>query len=521
MSKVNNFQEEFSLDDILIATEAAYTYDCGMSRIALRAPDQIEKRLGARVFKKFGNVFYNQLPIVTLKLHYAIQVWSKVAFVSARSYNRFEEYWQLDWKPGKGGFNNIEYDETLKKTSEKQMLQLFWKELEKTANSGKIKVSEGYWIKCGGIGVNGPKVKGYAIIDTETVDDVFIDDIHTYPYNKQQRTFKWNEIKDFFVELTLDQLRLTMPAQLHNHSSIDDTLLEACSKLDADMIKMAIERGANINCLDDEGVSPIVRVIDGCYDWNDDIGDEKMSQCKEVIDLLLSYGADINLFGYKCQTPLYRVCKRAYRTDRIELLKFLLERGASPNINCFGYDIADDSRQRNIRSSILEEYGDLYDEDDEVGRLLRAAGGRCFTYGYVPWNNENIGKYIVIMTPADDTGNFFIDNSVYPIGNATQLTIEDKDDKQIVISLADVADELMQWNADFRANIESRSYDRLAWKQRGLNLADRVAQLLPDTVALFYLYDIEQHITAGGTYAFYSLVREDDSFGRSFPLRIK
>ena len=40
-NKVNNFQEEFSIHDIEVARDVKATHDCGMSRIALKAPEQI------------------------------------------------------------------------------------------------------------------------------------------------------------------------------------------------------------------------------------------------------------------------------------------------------------------------------------------------------------------------------------------------------------------------------------------------------------------------------------------------
>ena len=44
-------------------------------------------------------------------------------------------------------------------------------------------------------------------------DDIYkkVDDVYTYPYDRTLRTFKWDEIKDFFCEMSLNQLRLTMP----------------------------------------------------------------------------------------------------------------------------------------------------------------------------------------------------------------------------------------------------------------------------------------------------------------------
>ena len=191
MSKVNNFQDEFTFDDILIADDVMTTHDCGMSRIALCAPDQINP-VGPKLVKEG---YHGCLSVITLRLHYAIQVWCRASIISAASHNGFEKYWWLDWVPGKGGFNNLENTDTSKKMSEKQMLQRFWKLLEKIANSGEVQVTEGYWVNGEGEGMCGPRVTGNVIVDAKTADEIQVDDVQTYPYFKQMRTFKWNERK--------------------------------------------------------------------------------------------------------------------------------------------------------------------------------------------------------------------------------------------------------------------------------------------------------------------------------------
>ena len=512
MSKVNNFQDEFTFDDILIAEDVTTTHNCGMSRIALCAPDQINP-VGPKLVKEG---YHGCLSVITLRLHYAIQVWCRASIISAASHNGFEKYWWLDWVPGKGGFNNLENTDTSKKMSEKQMLQRFWKLLEKIANSGEVQVTEGYWVNGEGKGMCGPRVTGNVIVDAKTADEIQVDDVQTYPYCKQMRTFKWNEIKDFFIELTLDQLRLTMPDKLHNHKEIDDTLLEACFNWDTEMIKMAMARGANINCLDRDGSSVIIRAMDSLgYD------DEKIPQCEKIIDLLLSYSADINLFGYEAMSPLICAYDSLYNTT--ELVEFLLERGASPNTNCFCADITHNSKQRNVRSTLLDilDPSKMGENDIKLGKILRNAGGRRYVWDYTPWNDENTGKSVVIMVPADNNGSLFTDNSAWPIGNATQLTFEDQNDNQIVVKFDSVADDLAQWYADFRQNCTNRNHDWLEWKQRGRELADRVAQLLPDNVALFYLYDIEEYLEKDGSIDLAYLVSGSLLFRKSYPLRIK
>ena len=110
MSKINNFQEEFSLQDIGIAKEVTATYNCGMSRIALRAPGQIYRiRRSLMKEPKSASAVIVQ---TTLKMHYAIQVWCEAALISAENPNLLY-YWWLRWKQGEGAFNIIEYSKSI------------------------------------------------------------------------------------------------------------------------------------------------------------------------------------------------------------------------------------------------------------------------------------------------------------------------------------------------------------------------------------------------------------------------
>ena len=240
MSKVNNFQDEFSYDDVLIAQEVVYTYDCGMSRIALRAPDQI-LRVGRSLMSEPSH--YAHVNAMTLKLFYAIHVWCKAALISAENSGDLLYYWWLDWKTGNGPFNTIEYHNFYRDVTVEQLLNGFWKLLEQIADSGDIKVTEGYWIRNETSSlIKEPNIICDLVLNGATASEIEkkVSNVYSYPYNKELVTFKWNEIKDFFIELTLDQLRLTMPEDLHNHTELDDVLLKACSDWDIEQIKLSL-----------------------------------------------------------------------------------------------------------------------------------------------------------------------------------------------------------------------------------------------------------------------------------------
>jgi hypothetical protein len=107
MKKVNNFQEEFSLQDIKVAKDVYETYDCGMSRIALKAPEHVFKIF--RTFTAIADGERDAMVATTLRLYYAIQVWCKAVHISLNGSSELSYYWWLDWKSDERPFNRIEY----------------------------------------------------------------------------------------------------------------------------------------------------------------------------------------------------------------------------------------------------------------------------------------------------------------------------------------------------------------------------------------------------------------------------
>ena len=503
-NKVNNFQEEFSIHDIEVARDVSATHNCGMSRIALKAPEQIY-----RTYKRLMNepdCTSGLIIATTLKLDYAIQVWCKAALISAKNPSNLLYYWWLQWSTDGTPFNKLVYSKFYRDITVEQLLQWFWDLLETIANSGEIKVTEGYHICCEGVGDTGPNVKCNLVLDAETGEEITnkVDDVYTYPYNKEPKTYKWEEIKDLFCEMTLDQLRLTMPDKLHNHTSLDDTLLGACFEWDVEQIKLAMKQGANINCLDKRGESVLQKAVKYYKDHNvlidNNYSEEERAaiananeqKCKEIVDLLLSYGADINLFGYDGMTPL--TC--AYYQRSPEMIKYLLERGATPNWNCYLEDCEYWPKLKNVRSTILDVIDDLIYEDfgdteREIETIIRDAGGRQYVWDFNPWSYENIGKYVIHMVPCTEDDKLFFDNSRWCIGTSSKLTIEDKEVNKTLISLENI-EGLNGWVNDFQTNIENPDYNWQSWKKRGFELANKVAALLPDSTSLFFLYDNEK-----------------------------
>ena len=81
MKKVNNFQDEFSIQDIEVAQEVRATHNCGMSRIALKAPDQICP--GISFFEIVMLVFFSAYFLFSC-FHFGFAAATGIAAASAR-----------------------------------------------------------------------------------------------------------------------------------------------------------------------------------------------------------------------------------------------------------------------------------------------------------------------------------------------------------------------------------------------------------------------------------------------------
>ena len=511
IKKYPNFQDLYSFEDYKRAYEAQETFCCGLSPICLSAPKHhVSVHTDVTGDESSDTAL---VTIRTLKLAYATQVWTRAMLVSSGNDDALYGYWSLHYRDNETSFRELAYVDLPDGVTPEVLASYFWDLLETIANSGSVKVCEGYSLinkGLDGLGITeSPLIAFDVVLDRDEakgcVDE--ISDVMAFPYNREPKSYRWEEIQDLFTELSLKQLSLMNLKLLHKHTDIDEDLFRACNALDIQGVKFAISRGANVNALDKRGESALQKAVEGLSfyrteldkSYSDEertrITDAAYERSRTIVDLLVSHGADVDLFGVEGRQPI--TC--AYFEHSPTMIKHLLELESDPNYNSYrSEDVAyqsEDSTRCTILNFISVDWGEsygVYKDDKEVAEMIRAYGGRLYDWDYDPQRRIHIGRYYVRIEPDEDEENLFFDNSGYGIGDADHLTIEDETLHQTTISLEAIKG-LRQWHAEYRSCCEEENFDRDEWNRRGLALAREVARVLPETVALHYPYgdDIE------------------------------
>jgi hypothetical protein len=209
------------------------------------------------------------------------------------------------------------------------------------------------------------------------------DEIDQLPKN-ETFSYSWHEIKDFFVELSPQQLAFNAGDLINNHGTeLDQQFLAACDKLDLPLMKELFAQGVNIHAVDNSGdmavQSIMLSLLDIFYDAeglspeeNEKLTTKYYQQAFPLLQWLINQGYDLNISAYEESTPLY---DSVYAPDA-KMMKFLLENGADPNVDC--YITNDGGDITNALDHVLMEYYVRSKSDfpmlDEMEKLLKKYG---------------------------------------------------------------------------------------------------------------------------------------------------
>ncbi len=233
---------------------------------------------------------------------------------------------------------------------------LLWKNLQELADFGEITICETVVTECYK-NRDGSIQRQVHLTTLTRFESYDYESLITYNCDKNPRSWKWNEIKDYFRELNIEEVALLNGDELNYHTEKDIPLFEACNELDFEKIKQAVANGANVNAIDKNGDTPICNVLDFVEDYEDDF-------LIEILDYLIEKGADINLFGFGGSDCL----TNAHFSNKPRLMEYLFEHGARKDLNCFVTDLYDNG-QWNILNAAYDycitdrAMGDYYDDN--------------------------------------------------------------------------------------------------------------------------------------------------------------
>ena len=156
--------------------------------------------------------------------------------------------------------------------------------------------------------------------------------------NTPAGTFSWNDIKDAFVILKPIQLAFIAGDEMNRHTPLDEEFIDACGNFDIEKVKALVAKGANIHAVGQYGDTAMDTMMLSYYDFaevdeNESCRFDNKNHDKfiKLAQYLLSLGYNINLAGYAESTCL----DDAPHIEDLEIVKFLLDNGADPNVGSF------------------------------------------------------------------------------------------------------------------------------------------------------------------------------------------
>ena len=498
-----NFQDLYNSDDISKAMFCSKL--TGYFPISLFPKDQEEilgntGRLGTYELSNTSQRIY------TLKYWYAIQVWNTAIAIASNHIigNDLLPHWE-------------DRDDSFRKLVDNkkftpELVTKLWKLLEEVANSGNIKVHEGFFVE--------NVTKGYwgsfadchldmkcnfninIILDVQSArfKKFPIENIWEHEFCKEDKSYRWDEIKHLFCEVSLAAREIMNHHWMHRAGNLDKELFKACCNLDLAGVKKALEKGANINAINHWGETALSNAVEDYYlvgmlndvnytaDEYKEFEENNYRKLIDIVDFLIEQGADINLFGYDGKPPIVS----AYYTHSSRLVEYLLKKGANPNVNCYLTDKIEEIYSSTILSCIFGDMPEEYDETErEIERIVKQYGGRLYYWGYNPIKREYVDRAFVEFWPTENT--LFLDSAYDSCGDYKTLHIEIRENVFVDIDISSI-NGLQDWHEEFIKDYYDDNSGKTdekwnVWFDKGLELAKCVKALLPNNVDLYYLYD--------------------------------
>lgn len=387
-------EERYSRDLILRCTLIHNTYDFGYCPIVFINPKGLHKSKHKASAGEYVLYQYD------LKAYYMFKVWEQA------KKNTDEKYFY--WDKFLWYYNPDDYFKKMVHYNERRYPDakaFFWKELERIANSQTIYVEETVSI------TPDERIIILNSLGSYTGPNTYVEPIEKIKLeNPKRRTWGWNDIKDFFVELSISEIEFLNGKNLNQCTTRDLALFEACSHCNLEEIKNAVANGANVNSLDYNGYSPLQYLLeqDNIYNYFSDIPDDQdipeerikdfFNNLKLIINYLLDQGLNINLYGFDDGEDSIL---SAHWLGNPEFIEFLIQKGARINQNPFvtSMELSYDSFLASGTYDFVETDIAIGDYDTESllkeEKILEKAGIKYYIDG---WDNDKISAFFDELT---------------------------------------------------------------------------------------------------------------------------
>ena len=368
MSNMRNYMaDRYPVIDWLKARDLVMTnWQTGYCPVMLCRPDEI-KRWSCIHDETETTSFGISKRFMTKKYYYASLIWNFALSSRMRERPAIESL-KYQWNPVSSSFQQLSCDESMVSEFRTAM----YHEMQRLADAHVFSVSEGSFLSknaetrfAADLNYFYSREPEMTVIRESFTKDMNKQQIFTdEPYDHTPVSYNWEDIKNYFVDVSVPLLELCNGENINRHTEKDAALFDACGRLDLEGIGDALEHGANPCALNKDGGSTIYACVDDDGLWDRSGATEQKKRC---IDFLLEKGVDINLYGYGSGCAPIEYC---WLDGDPDLLEYLLACGAEPNVN----SEIDDVIHHDIwykQSSVLYNIVDDMSMDDETPELLK------------------------------------------------------------------------------------------------------------------------------------------------------
>lgn len=272
----------------------------------------------------------------SLKLNYAIQIWNIACKLVEEKYPHYLKY---QWVKQKAPHLKLTFTDKHRAAAE----QYFWETLIALCESPIISSSERVHFSKD----NDNRLLVSIVLDEDDLNSAVCQKVSDqykygkthYPLELHQKSYSFEEIKHYFIHCNHNIISLLNAKEsIAPLTGAERKLFEGADNLSWDTIQQALAQGANINAVNNNGETAFCELFATAVLMLEDNPtlnkNQLIAQTIDIADKMIAMGADIDYFGFEGINALMHTSYQHQPT----LMKYLLDKGANPNINYFAFE---------------------------------------------------------------------------------------------------------------------------------------------------------------------------------------